>query len=511
LHRTKDRILLALIFLITTFSLVVMWPSEPWHYLPASIPWPEGRGINLPFVKIDGATMAGTSLDRREMRLGLDLRGGTRLVLEPDLTGLEDVNRDDALDKAMEIIERRVNTFGVAESEIQRQGDRIAVQLPGITAEEAVSQIGKTALLEWRELQYDGQGNVAILQADGQTVWVPESSLTRDMLQQAAWVPSMAIGRDGLEKPLTGRYLKDTYLTGDAAGNPLLNFELNDEGGHLMGQISSRMVGKPLAFFLDGKPLFDETGQIYAPIIQSPDIKDKGVIEKMSYNEAAYLNKLLNAGAFPVPLKVVQSENVDATLGANSVQKNVIAGEIAMLIIILFMVLHYRLPGLVAGAALFVYTTMVLAVFKLWPITLTLSGIAAFVLSVGMAVDANVLIFERMKEELRSGRSLVVALEEGFHRAWSSIRDSNVSTLITCAILFWFGDQFGASLVKGFALTLALGVIVSMFSAILVTRTFLSIVISIPAARRPVLWAAGVARGGGDGRKAESLPAGDGS
>jgi preprotein translocase subunit SecD len=484
-HRRIDRFLLGFIVVLTAFSLVTMWPSEPWRYLPKFIPWPEGQGIKFPFVRIDGATIEGTTVERRAMRLGLDLRGGTRLVLEADTSGqsVDDVSK--ALDNAVNIIERRINTFGVAESEIQRQGsNRIAVQLPGIEASEAIKKIGKTALLEFRELKTDADGNVAVM-LDGQETFVPLSSLSG--FENAVWITAVATGRDGLEKPLTGRYLTSTLLTADAAGLPVIQFRFNDEGGHLFEQISGRLIGQPLAFFLDGEPIRDKDGSIDAPIVRA-QIGKEGIIEGMSITDADYLVKLLRAGAMPVPLKVVQQEDVDATLGEDSVQKSVIAGEVAMLIIMLFMVLHYRLPGVLASLALFVYTTVVLAVFKLWPVTLTLAGIAAFVLSVGMAVDANILIFERMKEELRIGRSLVVAVEEGFARAWSSIRDSNVSTLITCAILFWFGDQFGASLVKGFALTLAIGVIISMFSAILVTRTFLRIVIGIPWARRAGLW-----------------------
>jgi preprotein translocase subunit SecD len=481
-HRRIDRILLGFIVILTAFSLVTMWPSEPWRYLPKFIPWPEGQGIKIPFFKMNGATIEGSTLERRAMRLGLDLRGGTRLVLEADTSGQSDVDVNKALDNAINIIERRVNAFGVSESEIQRQGsNRIAVQLPGITASDAIKKIGKTALLEFRELQLDAEGNVAVYQ-NGEVTFVPNPSL-----EDAVWVPSRAIGSDGLEKELTGRYLTDAFPGSDAAGLPTVDFRFNSEGAHLFEQISGRLIGQPLAFFLDGEPIRNQDGRIDAPTVQAV-IKDKGQITGMGVSEVDYLVKLLRAGAMPVPLKVVQQEDVDATLGEDSVKKSVIAGEIAMLIIMLFMVLHYRLPGVLASLALFVYTTVVLAVFKLWPVTLTLAGIAAFVLSVGMAVDANILIFERMKEELRIGRSLVVAVEEGFARAWSSIRDSNVSTLITCAVLFWFGDQFGASLVKGFALTLGVGVIISLFSAILVTRTFLRIVIGIPWARRAGLW-----------------------
>ena len=493
-----DRILLVVIIALTAFSLITMWPSEPWRYLPSFIPWPEGQGIKIPMIKLNGASIEIGTIERRAMRLGLDLRGGTRLVLEADTTGQGDVDVGKALKGASDIIERRINAFGVAESEIQIQGNnRLTVQLPGIKASDAIAKIGKTALLEFRELQLDGQGNVAVYQ-NGEVVFVPMPQPTsqddpvfaaqyRQMLEIAVWVPARALGSDGVEKELTGRYLTDAFLGADAAGLPTVDFRFNGEGAHLFEQISTRLLKQPLAFFLDGEPIRDKDGRVEAPTVQSV-ISDQGQITGMNLESAQYLSKLLRAGAFPVPLKVVQQEDVDATLGEDSVQKSVIAGEIAMLIIMLFMVLHYRLPGVLAGLALFVYTTIVLAVFKLWPVTLTLSGIAAFVLSVGMAVDANILIFERTKEELRIGRSLVIALEEGFARAWSSIRDSNVSTLITCAILFWFGDQFGASLVKGFALTLALGVLISMFSAILVTRTFLRLAIGISWLRRPGLW-----------------------
>jgi preprotein translocase subunit SecD len=484
-----------------------MWPSEPWHYLPGAIPWPEGKGIKIPFFTFDGTEIKGGTLERRAMTLGLDLKGGTRLVLEPDLSNSPDINLDDALNSASQIIERRINEFGVAESEIQRQGNRLAVQLPGITAEEAMQKIGKTALLEFRELKTDANGNVAVM-VNGQETFVPESSVTS--IDDAVWITAVATTRDGQSVPLTGQYLTDAYIGADQAGLPVIDFQFNDEGAHLFEQISGRLLKQPLAFFLDGEPITTADGHVDAPIVQSV-ISDKGQITGMKLDEATNLVKLLKAGSFPVPLKVVQSENVDATLGQDSVQKSVIAGETAMLVIMLFMVLYYRLPGLIASAALTVYATIVLAVFKVWPVTLTLSGIAAFVLSVGMAVDANILIFERMKEELRIGRSLVVAMEEGFRRAWSSIRDSNVSTLITCAILYWFGDQFGASLVKGFALTLAIGVFISMFSAILVTRTFLRVVLSIPAARKPALWVSQAgSKGDGGSREPASLPTGGG-
>ena len=345
MHRTFDRILLALIILVAAFSLITMWPSEPWHYLPGAIPWPEGQGIKIPFVKMDGTEMQGATLERRAMSLGLDLKGGTRLVLEPDLSNSPDVNLDDALNNASQIIERRINEFGVAESEIQRQGNRLAVQLPGITAEEAMQKIGKTALLEFRELKTDANGNVAIM-VNGQETFVPRSSVTG--IDDAVWIPAVATTRDGQSVPLTGQYLTNTFLTADPSGAPVVQFRFNDEGGHLFEQISGRLIGQPLAFFLDGEPIRDQSGQINAPIVKS-QIGKEGIIENIPLDDATYLVKLLKAGAFPVPLKVVQSENVDATLGQDSVQKSVIAGETAMLVIMLFMVLYYRLPGLIAS------------------------------------------------------------------------------------------------------------------------------------------------------------------
>jgi preprotein translocase subunit SecD len=242
---------------------------------------------------------------------------------------------------------------------------------------------------------------------------------------------------------------------------------------------------QPMAFFLDGEPVRGTDGRILAPLVQS-SISDKGVINGLSGSDARTLATLLQTGAFPVPLRVVQQEDVDAALGDEAVVNTVQAGLIAVFVVMAFMVLYYRLPGAIAALALFVYTSVTLAVFKLAPVTITSAGMAAFVLSIGMAVDANILIFERMKEELRVGRSLTGAIDAGFSRAWTSIRDSNVATLITCFILYWFGDQFGASLVKGFALTLGFGVLVSMFSAIIVTRTFLHALVGTPVIRH--LW-----------------------
>jgi preprotein translocase subunit SecD len=369
--------------------------------------------------------------------------------------------------------------------------NRISVQLPGISSSEALQKIGQTAQLQFMELATNANGEVVINNADGTQSSQPLSTVLQNpaLIQQAAFKPVTATDRDGNVREITGAYLDRSaiFVRPNAAGLPSLVFGLNDEGARLLGQATSRLSNppQPMAFFLDGKPIPGSDGRTIAPLVQS-QIRDSGEITGLNAGEARTLATLLRTGAFPVPLRVVQQEDVDATLGDAAVIKSVEAGLVAILVVMAFMVLYYRLPGVLASLALVVYVALTLAVFKLAPVTITAAGMAAFVLSVGMAVDANILIFERMKEELRIGRSLVGAIDAGFSRAWTSIRDANVSTLITCIILYWFGDQFGASLVKGFALTLALGVLVSMFSAITVTRTFLHTLVGTNVMRH--LW-----------------------
>jgi preprotein translocase subunit SecD len=264
------------------------------------------------------------------------------------------------------------------------------------------------------------------------------------------------------------------------AGLPDVAFEFNSDGATLFGQITQRLVSKQLGIFLDGQ-------EISAPTVQAV-LTQNGVITGLSLDNARLLALQLNAGALPVPVSIQSENTVDATLGADSVHKSVVAGEVAMLVVIAFMLLYYRLPGLAASGALGVYALVTLSIFKLIPVTLTLAGIAGFILSVGMAVDANILIFERMKEELRSGKTIAAAIRAGEDRAWPSIRDSNISTLITCAVLYFFGQQFGATIIMGFALVLAIGVVMSLFSAIFVTRTFLELVLSQTWAHTPRLF-----------------------
>jgi len=490
MRNRTTRLMLLLVLVLTTFSVFVAFPSNPNRYLPDFIPWPEeecvgniciGRGIEV------------FGVERREMRLGLDLRGGTRLVLQADLSSNPDIDLDEALDSAVDVIERRVNAFGVAESITERVGsNRIQVQLPGISAEEALDQIGRTAQLQFMELARDANGDVIFEAADGTISTQPLQTVLNNpaLIQSARFVPVTVVDADGVQRILDGRYLDRNDIRVDRnqfTSLPQLIFSMNDEGGDLLAIATGRLSNppQPMAFFLDGEPIRGDDSQVIAPFVQQ-QLSDDGVISGLNFADARTLSTLLRTGAFPVPLTVVQQEEVDATLGDTAVVDSVQAGLIAILAVMAFMVAYYRLPGVLAAVSLFVYVSLTLAVFKLWPVTITSAGMAAFVLSVGMAVDANILIFERMKEELRLGRSLLGAVDAGFSRAWTSIRDSNVATLITCMILYWFGDQFGASLVKGFALTLALGVLVSMFSAITVTRTFLLALIGSSVMRH--LW-----------------------
>lgn len=440
----RNSYILITVLLAALLGLVVVWPQNPRAYVPG--PWPGSKGIHL--------SLGDWSFDRSGMTLGLDLQGGTHIVLEADLSGRPANEQDNAVEGAKRIIERRINAFGVAEPIVQRQGtNRISVDLPGVKdVNEAIRLIGQTAQLDFREL---------VSKPDG----------------TAEWVKAKAKGSDGQEKELTGEFFKPTaaVVLDPTTSKPQVAFEFNDEGGQMFEQITGRLIQKPLGIFLDNE-------MISAPTVQAV-IRDRGVITGISLEEGRRLAIQLNAGALPVPVKIVQQQDVDATLGADSIKKSILAGEIGLGIVVLFMLLYYRLPGALAAGALLIYTVLMLAIFKIIPVTLTLAGIAAFILSVGMAVDANILIFERMREEIRSGRTLGAAIEAGFSRAWTSIRDSNISTLITCVILYIFGNNFGASLVMGFALTLGIGVLVSMFTAIIVTRTFLRAISGIGLAR----------------------------
>jgi len=397
-------------------------------------------------------------LGNKNFQEGIDIKGGTYLLYQADLSQKPATETDaQAMAAVQSKIERRVNSAGTTEPIVQLQGaDRILVQLPGITdSSQAIAAIGAVGLLEFKVEQLDSSGNVV-----------------NDSSGNPTWIPATAAGSDGTQKQLTGTYLlPNSYVETDSLGKPEVAFEFNTEGAKLMGEITTVLYNngvnsRPLGIFLDSQ-------YVSSPVVQAV-ITSKGVINNIDLASARLMVNDLNSGSLDVPLTVIQQTDVNATLGADSLHKSLLAGLIGIACVAFFMIAYYRLPGLVATVALGIYAAIILAIFKLFNITLTLPGIAGFVISTGMAVDANVLIFERMKEEMRRGLTLKMAVGEGFHRAWPSIWMSNVSTMITCVILYWFGNTFGAFMVKGFAITLFLGVVISLFSSVTITRTFLT-------------------------------------
>lgn len=367
-------------------------------------------------------------------RLGLDLLGGAHLVYRADLSGVPEEDRESAMEGVRDVIERRVNIFGVAEPNVQLSGeDRLIVELPQVkNTSEAIKLIGETPFLEFKEMVNLGT----------------EVS------------PSI----DFVSTGLTGRQLKRAYLSFDPNTSlPQVALEFNDEGSRLFSEITGRNIDKPVAIFLDGEP-------ISIPIVQNEITTGQAVITgRFTIDEARELSQRLSSGALPVPIKIISQQTIGPTLGRESLEKSLRAALYGLAALIVFLIVYYRIFGLVAVLALAFYTVFVLAIFKLLPVTLTLAGIAGFILSLGMAVDGNILIFSRIKEELKEGKSIVGAINVGFVRAWSSIRDSQITTLIATFILY----LFSTSLVKGFALTLAIGTIMSIFSSVYVTKTFL--------------------------------------
>ena len=372
-------------------------------------------------------------------KLGLDLAGGSVLTYEMDLSNVQGVDQESVIGGLRDVIERRVNLFGVSEprvyTEVAGGRTRLIVELAGMKAvNQAIKEIGETPFLEFREVTQ---------------VEVNGTSTT-------AFVPTA----------LTGRYVKGAQLTLDSVTRAAqVSLEFNNEGAKLFEALTGKNVGKPIAVFLDNQ-------LIEAPVVQEKISGGKAQITgRFTLQEARTLVERFNAGALPAPITLVNQQTVDADFGQDSLEKAIIAGAIGTLAVMLFMLAYYRTLGIFASVALLMYIALTAALFKLTGVTMTLSGIAGFILSIGMAVDANILVFERTKEELKRGFIRKTAIEEGFKRAWTSIRDSNISTLITAAVLYSFTSSF----VRGFALTLFLGVIMSMFSAITVTRTMLKV------------------------------------
>ena len=390
-----------------------------------------------------------------QLMLGLDLVGGAQLTFQalvaPDV---KEINND-IIAGLVKVIENRINASGTAEAIVQQVGkDRVLVEIPGADPEIVKRRLLKTAFLEFKE-----------------------PAKVVDVMPGAVVDPSMPDDYIWISSGITGKDLKKAQAVTDGAGNWLIQFSLKGSAVDKFGKLSERLIGKPLAIFLDGK-------LISSPIVRTAITGGEGQIEgRFTAEEANDLAVQLNAGALPVPVKIIQERSVGATLGQDSINKSLRAGMYGIVLVILFMITFYRLPGIIAAIALLLYTLVTISIFE-HSITLTLAGIAGFILSIGMAVDANILIFERTKEELKAGKSFFNAIDAGFERAFSSIFDSNVNTLIACFVLI----IFGTGLVRGFAITLAIGVLVSMYSAIFVTKTLLSFTTKGQAFRKPVLF-----------------------
>ena len=523
---TKVRTTFAFIVLLTIFAAMVVWPSAPGWF------------------------------GKFKVHLGLDLQGGTHLVYQADVSAMEGSEKRDGVEALRDVIERRVNAYGVSEPIVQTNfsGDnyRIIVELAGVKdANEAIAIIDKTPHLEFKiqgepiieeDTAIDEEDEIKVKAQEildrtlagedfsalaseysedpgsamnggdlGYTIkglFVPEfDQVIFDELQSNEIAPELVESQFGYhiikkidqrlndqgevevhsahilfqkanadlanivweESGLSGRDVAKAQLSFQQNTQaPIVLLSFNDKGKDLFGQITTENVGKPIAIFLDGE-------LISSPVVNEP-IKDGQAQISGSFTipEAKELVKNLNLGALPVPIELIGQTTIGASLGEESVNKSLLAGLIGLAAAALFMLVFYRLPGLLSVIALAIYTVLALAIFEIIPITMTLAGVAGFILSIGMAVDANILIFERTKEELRKGKSLNTAIENGFIRAWASIRDSNISSIITCIILAWFGT----SIIKGFAITLAIGILVSMFSAITLTRTFLRMIVN---------------------------------
>ncbi len=392
-------------------------------------------------------------------KLGLDLSGGSHLVYRADVKEVDSAQVSEAMNSLRDVIERRINIFGVSEPVVQIEGgsfsnggeQRLIVDLPGITdTDKAIAMIGQTPLLEFKtedpnpkptEVKVDADGNVNL--------------------------GAMDLSGKYISTELTGRYLEKAVLEFDqTTAQPIVSLVFDVDGAKLFEEITRANVGKTVAIFLDGAP-------ISTPTVNEAISGGRAQISgNFTPTEAKQLVGRLNSGALPVPIELISTQTIGPSLGAKATEAGAKAGMMGFLVIALFLIFWYRFPGFIAVIALSLYVAITLALYKLIPVTLTAAGIAGFIISLGIAVDANVLIFERIKEEIRGGRSIPDAVVNGFSRAWFSIRDSNISTLITSLILFWFGT----SLIKGFALTLGLGVVISLFSAIVVSRLLLKAV-----------------------------------
>jgi len=444
--RSRNTLVLMLILVLAALVLFIVLPIEHPRFVKQALFWQQPA-------------------ESRDLRIkqGLDLQGGTQVLLEAKPPVGQAVTTAD-LQAAKAIVERRVNGLGVTEPLVQLQGEnRIIVELPGINnPEQAVQTLKSTGQLEFVEIPSD------VNQASLQGTYIRTSGNEAEPDPEKLGATPSLYGDRVFTTIMTGRELQDANVNvNTTTATPEIYFVLKDAGKQLFADYTGSHIGGVLAIVLDNVVLS-------APTIESSIPDGQGSITgRFTLEEAENLAIQMRYGALPVPLEVVNRSTIGATLGADSVRKSITAGVIGLVTVLIFMTIYYRLPGFLAALALILYAGLNLALYKLIPVTLTLPGIAGFLLSTGMAVDANILIFERMKEELRWGRSVRLAVEAGFNRAWTSILDSNLSTVIICLILITFGRTFGAQAVLGFALNLGIGVLVSMFTAVFVTRTLM--------------------------------------
>lgn len=415
-------------------------------------------------------------------KLGLDLAGGSHLVYEADVSQIDPSEVPELMDVLRLVIERRVNMFGVSEPIIQVEESsfaaevkqhRLVVELPGVTdVTKAVEEIGRTPLLEFKLI--DADAIAAKQSAEALQANATSGTAVGNVKVNGELVSDM---NPYIDTGLTGRYLETAALeftsgqSGQLSGEPIVSIKFNPEGGELFEKITRENTGKQLAIFLDGEI-------VSAPTINEAISGGTAVISGgFTPEEAKALSQNLNFGALPVPITLASTQTIDATLGAGVIKQSYVAGLVGFGMIALFLMFWYRVPGIIASIALIIYILVNMAIFMVIPVTLTAAGLAGFVLSLGMAVDANVLVFERVKEEFRAGKSSRAAAREGFSRAWSAIRDGNITGLLSAVILFWFGT----AMIKGFALVLGIGIIVSVLSAIILTRTMM---LALPDVKR---------------------------
>ena len=430
----KRLIIIIGIFIATIFLAVFVYPYGL-----------QERGIGLP------------SFFDRSFSFGLDVSGGTLLLYQADLNNIEVSDYTSAMDGLRDIIERRINYSGIREPRVQinKSGEkwRLIVELAGIkNIQEAIKMIGETPYLEFKEARAEDEAkSILALQEEE----VKKEKPDQNILQIDPYFKQTS---------LTGKYLKRAELGFDQTTSlPVINIQFNDEGTKIFAALTKKNIGQPLAIYLDGYP-------ISVPVVREEIPSGRAQISgEFTLAEAKELVTRLNQGALPVPINLISQQSVGAVLGEESIQKITIAALWGFILVLIFMIVFYRVPGFLASISLIIYVILVMSIFKALPVTLTLAGITGFILSIGMAVDANILIFEHAKEEIKKNKPLRISMEDGFQRSWPAIRDSNIATIISAVILYYFTS----SMIRGFSVTLAIGVGVSIITALYITRIFL--------------------------------------